>query len=51
MADHKTYIPGIGMLVTSEDGRESYILPSSEFVKKVQSDLAAQKAKAEKETI
>ena len=31
MEDHKTYIPGVGFLVTSGDGKESFIIPEDRF--------------------
>ena len=31
MEDHKTYIPGIGFLVTSYDGSECRIIPEDRF--------------------
>ena len=29
--DHKTFIPGVGLLVTSWDGSESFIVPAERF--------------------
>lgn len=29
--DHKTFIPGVGLLVTSWDGSESFIVPADRF--------------------